>query len=110
MGNIKRNIRIFLDDERMPEFIKWPVVGTVIVRNFDDFKLEVIRHKNNLAHISFDHDLGLHNKTGYDCATWIEDQIYYGNLSPNIFLSCHSMNISGRIRINQVITAIRNRG
>lgn len=72
-----RKISIWLDDKRpMPP----------------DFDV----HVNDSIRISFDHDLGDEDGVGdgYDVAKWIEEQAYYGNISP-VKWTVHSDNPVG---------------
>jgi hypothetical protein len=64
----KMSYKMFIDDERAP-----PGDGIwVIVRNFADFKL-AIDNWGFPYRISFDHDLGSNEPTGYDIAHWMVD-------------------------------------
>lgn len=101
--------RIMLDDERTPSFLNWSKEDgpIVVVRDFNQFKAAIKKHASNIGIISFDHDLGLDSKSGYDCITWLESQIHFGNVPLPPILEVHSMNPIGRIRIQQVINKLR---
>jgi hypothetical protein len=101
-----------LDDERMPVSLGWSFVdGPILVpRTFEEFKIDVLANRGNISTISFDHDLGLCSKSGYDCITWLESQIHFGNVPIPDHLVAHSMNPIGRKRIEQVINQIYLKG
>lgn len=54
-----------------------------------------------VTHISFDHDLG-EKQSGYDVATWIEQQAFTMNL-PRLTWQVHSMNPVGADRIRMAM-------
>jgi len=119
--------KIFLDDIRQPnECAKYMhtrigkynsiyLEDWVIVRNYDEFVLEVSKNFPNISHISFDHDLAdIHydpstgkesfeydEKTGYDAAKWLKDY-YKNNAHPLPILYVHSMNPVGTQNIINV--------
>lgn len=94
-------MKIYLDDERVVP------TGFVGVKTFDDFVKMVNDNINDITHISFDHDLGT-DKTGYDCAVYIEMLVHTACFNPCV-MTCHSMNPVGKMRINQVFRSIQNR-
>ena len=64
---------------------------------------------NKFSSIALDHDLGL-DKTGYDIACWIEEQVALGKIRAPL-MYCISANPVGKRKIEQVIKnvhAIRN--
>ena len=80
-----------------------------IIRNYDDFAFTWHHNKQYINYISFDHDLGNDNKTGYNAICLIEKDYYHGIISHDIELNCHSANPVGAARINQVIENIKKR-
>lgn len=115
--------RLFLDDVRRPEDVKWismPPGPWTTVRNFLDFKVVVATH-GLPEHVSFDHDLAeehydpglwkkigvkdyatLNNATGYDCAVWLTE--YCRDLDLDFpSYTVHSMNPIGKARIHAAI-------
>jgi len=100
-------MKIFLDDERLvPEH--WTDRDTwTIVRSDIEF-LSLMKSKfDTVTEISFDHDLGLKSRSGYDMITWLEAQIADGNNPQSLkFLNVHSMNPIGRERIRVVMDRI----
>ena len=68
---------------------------------FQDLKSGVF---NQVEYISFDHDLGEKQDTGYDLATWIEKKVYLGKMKPPRW-SIHSANPVGRKRIKAAMIA-----
>ncbi len=101
---------LFIDDERVPMDVKW---GTwqdqalyrdgdwVIARNWFDV-LELVITFGFPKLISFDHDLGEGEKTGYEIARKLCDMIMDGMLLPNDFTyMVHSKNPVGGENIRQ---------
>jgi hypothetical protein len=99
---MKFNYKLYLDDERIPSS-PWAKDGmpVIIVRNMSDFQ-ETIFMLGLPASISFDHDLGENQKTGYDVAKWLVDQEY--DLR-NIEIHVHSANPVGRDNIYGIINS-----
>ena len=115
--------KLFLDDIRNPQDVKWvnlPEGPWVVVRNFLDFKV-IIGARGLPGHISFDHDLSvehynpdiwlkmsivdyknLQNATGYDCAIWLIEHCRTFDLDFPAY-TVHSMNPVGRDRIKAAI-------
>lgn len=66
---------LFLDDERMPNDVFWLTYPEdaefMIARNICEFKQAACNFE--FDSISFDHDLGLNEHTGYDCLKWLCD-------------------------------------
>lgn len=92
--------KLFVDDERMPAGIGW-----IIVRNFADVKFAI----NNWGcpeKISFDHDLGDGEPTGYDIAHWLVnmDMDACGEFLPaNFSFVVHSQNPIGAANIQGLL-------
>jgi|AntRauTorckE6833_2_1112554.scaffolds.fasta_scaffold00015_22 hypothetical protein len=62
---------LYIDDERSPKTERdW-----VVVRTYNAF-VTTIEERGMPEHISFDHDLGEDEPTGYDCAKWLVEQGY----------------------------------
>lgn len=107
-------MKVYLDDVRdCPQ-------GWVLARSADQ-AIELLE-TGKVEEISLDHDLGMKPKTldsgvveasedtlamsGYDVATWIEEQVIYrGFKAPR--MKCHSANPIGVRRIQQVIESIQ---
>lgn len=81
-------IKLWLDDLRDPPTSTWNVV-----RNYHSF-VNFIESNGIPELISFDHDLG-EEKTGYDCAKWLEEYIIRNNFKNKINYMIHSMNPVG---------------
>ena len=96
-------IDLFLDDVRpCPQ-------GWICVRNYNDAIKFLIEHEGEIRRMSFDHDLGLGTKSGYDVACWIEEQVVKtGYVAPERF-SVHSQNPVGRDRIKSCCRAIMSK-
>jgi hypothetical protein len=92
---------MFIDDERMPP-------GTdfwIIVRNFADVQ-EAVSNWGCPQQISFDHDLGDGEPTGYDIAHWLveADMNAVGAFIPADFtFVVHSMNPIGAANIQGLL-------
>jgi hypothetical protein len=110
---------LFLDDERQPNAFLNDVRAWVIVRSYNQF-VETIRKQGLPNFISFDHDLAdehyvqhtdyqkFKEKTGYECAKWLIEHCMTTN-QPLPEWQVHSMNPVGRININMILTAHKNR-
>lgn len=88
--------KIYLDDIRNPKSEGWE-----IIRNFDDF-VNLINEFGIPDEISFDHDLGENEKTGYDCAKWLCEYCWTNGI-PIPAWNVHSANPVGRDNIVQLI-------
>lgn len=89
---------LFLDDERIPpKNENW-----YIARNVDQ-AINQIMSRGLPAFISFDHDLGENEETGYDFVKWlIEYHIYY-DIKPTFRYHIHSQNPIGSENIRSYI-------
>lgn len=94
---------IYLDDERNPK-ISHP---WVICRTGDEFKKAVRAWPNatkELLYISFDHDLGNDQPSGYDLMKWFCGWLLDHNMADEILekvtVNVHSANPVGRKNIN----------
>lgn len=122
-------VKIFLDDERIPNDAYWVDIGTFeqyyIVRNFEEFKAKIdeILDNGSIPNISFDHDLGdfryvdttdenvlkygvryenHYEMTGHSCQRYFQDRIMDLGLTKdlqNVKCAFHSMNIIMRKRM-----------
>jgi len=120
--------KIYLDDERTPNDKDW-----TIVRNYGQFIKKISEiGLENVAVISFDHDLGdtaveeyytnvmnkgildydnIEEKTGYDAAKWLVEQYMDNITSPFPQVYVHSANPIGAINIiNYVNRFLRHIG
>lgn len=90
----EKEMKIFLDDIRFPPDNSWQ-----IVRKASDCIRLLGIYGHCVKAISFDHDLGNDKDgTGYDVASWIEEQCYYKAMTcPNWRI--HSANPVGRKNI-----------
>jgi len=98
----KPRLYIWLDDERRPPPrvpFEWFWVSRV------DTVKELIR-EGLVCEISFDHDLGEDQPTGYDLAKWIEEGAAQGEIS-TIIWEVHSQNPVGAENIRRAMTAAR---
>ena len=110
---------LFLDDERNPNKFLNDTRTWVIVRNHKQF-VETITKNGLPQFISFDHDLAdehytqtvdykkFKEKTGYECARWLIEYCMSQN-KPLPNWQVHSMNPVGRINIQMILEAQRNR-
>lgn len=90
--------QMFIDDERFPPKGDW-----VICRNMRDVQREV-SDRGFPSYVSFDHDLGENEPTGYAIALWMVDQ----DLDHNWMLDdwtfyVHSQNPIGKRNIEQLL-------
>ena len=103
--------RLFIDDERDPIDVKWGTIGErqlyredewLIARNWAEV-LELIVSLGMPNMISFDHDLGDNQPTGYDIAKRIADLIMNAEyeLDPEFLVLVHSKNPVGAENIRQ---------
>lgn len=96
--------RLFLDDERVPGDVTWVDYHSYeswkVVRTFDEF-VERIKNFGMPSVISFDHDLGPGDGTGFKCAKWLVDYIIEENIGlPEDFrYYVHSKNPVGAANI-----------
>lgn len=79
---------LFIDDDRMPVDVKWAPYNIyakylseewVICRNKTEVMQAISEHGNNIPNfISFDHDLGKNEPSGYDITRLIVDKVMDG--------------------------------
>jgi hypothetical protein len=93
--------RLFIDDERVPMDVTWQDQALyrdsewIIARNWNEV-LELVVSLGFPSMISFDHDLGENEKTGYAIAQKLGDMILDGiDLPENFEFRVHSKNPVG---------------
>lgn len=96
--------KLFLDDERDP-------AGTdyIVVRSFDE-AVEAVKVNGFPMYVSFDHDLGEGQETGYDFANWLVEQDmkfewWFGEKTFGWFV--HSQNPVGKANIEGLLKGYR---
>jgi hypothetical protein len=112
---------LFIDDERIPADVTWATPQQqllyrtqqwTIARNFLQVA-QLIAERGMPAHISFDHDLGEGEKTGYDIARYLvqmdqdRERDLFGDVvafAPDFTFYAHSMNPVGKENIMRYIT------
>jgi hypothetical protein len=97
-------MKIFLDDIRFPR--EATNRGWTIVRNYDDFLWTWALNKHEITEISFDHDLGEGEKTGYDCLKLVEAAYLDHRINHVMMMRVHSMNPVGVEKMTKVIKAL----
>jgi hypothetical protein len=123
--------KLFLDDERIPEQVKWvqlPLAPWAIVRSYAAF-VSIIQKHGIPSFVTFDHDLAeehyrpsMYNpdkhytqyytdgtfkeKTGYDCAKWLCEYCAEKNVDFPEY-TVHSMNPIGRENIHSIIQSYK---
>jgi len=86
---------LYLDDSRFPKSSgNWRIARSV------DEAIQMISEFGLPDQISFDHDLGENQKTGYDFAKWI---VWNELDTRGIFINVHSANPIGRDNIYGLI-------
>lgn len=93
-------MKIWLDD------IRPAPVGWLWIKDAIQFRVIYHDHRDEITHISFDHDLGDTNDpeiTGYTCLCWIE-KVWWNDPNYNIpVLTVHSANPVGRLKMQTLI-------
>ncbi len=90
--------KLFLDDIRLPVDDDW-----VIVRNFAAATNYVMKN-GYPSEVSFDHDLGDHEPTGYAFAKWlVERDLDFGDMPANFKFTVHSANPVGAENIQRLL-------
>lgn len=94
---------LFIDDERHPPS-KSPIGNKwVVVRTMHE-AIDYINAAGFPAFISFDHDLGPDQPTGYDFAKWIVERDLEDDLLPENFkFEVHSQNPVGAENIKRLL-------
>jgi hypothetical protein len=106
--------RLYLDDRRLPAesvaaYGRFYTEEFDIVRNIEDFKVEVSMNMPDL--ISFDHDLEYAHykgdysdyRTGYDCLLWLIDYCGENNI-PLPAIRLHTMSTTGMYRMRDLLS------
>lgn len=79
--------------------------NVVVARSFNE-AIEVFdRYKDDITHLSLDHDLG-EPKTGYDFLKYIADKYSLKGMT----IVCHSANPVGRANIESYISLLLRKG
>lgn len=105
---------MFVDDERLPGDVTWVPLRQqiryltdqwVIVRNFSQV-VSTISQRGMPSYISFDHDLGHNEPTGYDIARHLVQLDLDGivEFDPHFEFWVHSQNPVGRENIQRYLT------
>lgn len=94
-------LQIWLDDERDAPDYTWKVF-----RRAQSLMEFLVTNKEDIAVISFDHDLGDGVPTGYDVASFIEERVAAGTMKAPLSMRVHSANPAGSRRISQAIESI----
>lgn len=107
-------MRLFIDDQRLPQFVDW--VPWHVRVQYKDLRWMIARSYDNAIecmtvfgcpnYISFDHDLGHNQKTGYDIAKWMveRDLDFGGRFIPESFaFIVHSRNPVGKQNIEGLL-------
>lgn len=92
-------MKLYLDDIRIgPD-------GWTTIRNVFNL-MNILEQRDDVTHLSLDHDLGENQKTGYDVLCWIEEKVFNGQMTNVPVLTIHSANPVGRDRMKMVIKNI----
>jgi len=103
---MRGKMKIFLDDIRYPSVRTNDTnEGWTIVRNYIDFIYTWAVNKENITHISFDHDLG-EDRTGYDALKAVEEDYFVEGFSKPIVMTVHSNNPVGVEKMTKLIKRI----
>ena len=98
---------LFLDDERSPRDVSWIQLPNdrpyVIVRNIREFQSHILSNGIDMAHISFDNDLGYNEPEGRDCVKWLVEQMLDGILVGRFTYTVHSKNVVAAAWIQQYL-------
>lgn len=92
--------KLFIDDERFPpsDGEEWTICRTLA-------EVQVaVATKGWPKFVSFDHDLGEHEPTGFDIAKWmIEEDLDHGVMLPQWSFYIHSQNPVGAKNIQSIL-------
>lgn len=93
--------KLYLDDIRFPKNNSVPYT---ICRSVVEAKI-LMKSKGCPVYISFDHDLGDDQETGYDLAKWMVEEIMDGNLivPKGFHFGVHSANPVGAKNIQMLL-------
>lgn len=100
VDDIRTPETIFLTDATLAlyEDVEWDLAV-----NYFEAILKLSENEYDV--VTLDHDLG-EEKTGYDVANWLENEVVEGMYVPPV-IRVHSSNPVGVTRINQVIASIK---
>lgn len=111
---------LFIDDERFPKDVTWADYKMQEMYRDQEWKIartcaeayKIIRENGSPKYISFDHDLGQNQATGYDFAKDLvnEDQEETGwfKFTENFDFYVHSMNPIGKKNIESILNNYLN--
>ena len=100
----KENWNLFIDDERFPS--DFDSKEYVICRNVEDCIEQIKKHKSFPVFISFDHDLGENQKTGFDLCKILVDMDMdkcNGGFDVGFDFYVHSQNPIGKENIEKYL-------
>lgn len=91
-------MKVFIDDER------YPITNDIVViRTFDAFK-KFVKENGCPVFISFDHDLGHDQPSGFDIAKWLIEEDLDNDIIPIGFeFDVHSQNPVGGENIRSLL-------
>lgn len=93
---------LFIDDERFPP--KKDQVGTWVIARTQDEVEKIIAKRGFPNFVSFDHDLGDGQPTGYDITKWMVDYDMDNDVIPvNFSFYVHSQNPIGAKNIQSYL-------
>lgn len=98
---------LFLDDERFPPDDPFNDVPWVLARTYEDAVWYVENY--GMPHMfSFDHDLGLLSKNGYQFAQWVGERMMdrSAECRKPIYYTVHSMNPVGAENIRRYLNRV----
>lgn len=112
---------LFIDDERVPGDVKWAYwygdqrfLPWTICRNKMQVISAVFDHDKTLPNfITFDHDLGRNEPTGYDIVKWMVEMTLDGviKMPENFDFYVHSLNPIGKQNIEKyLINFLKSQG
>lgn len=105
-------MKLWLDDIREPPDSGF---GWIWVKTYKEFEQQIRLSSRVFNEISLDHDLGT-EKTGHDVLIFLESYYEecgkppYNPLSPDLKITCHSMNPVGREKIEAGIRRLHEKG
>lgn len=95
-----KKMKVYLDDIRdVPD-------GWVLARNVPALIRLVRSNKDNITHLSLDHDLGQDEMSGYDFMRWLEAEVFAHRMDAIPTITFHTANPVGRKKMEQVLDSI----
>lgn len=76
------------------------------VKTYEEAVEAIQIHPDRYEVISFDNDLGLGTKEGYQIANWLEEQVYMGKIKAPKYYAVHSANPVAASRIRVILDKI----